>query len=508
MAINGNGANGVHNGGDPASGIDDDDPPFVKRLREELRSGKQPPSPPANVREPLRIRSFAEIDFDVGTEAWLVEDLLLTEEISMLHGPTNSGKTFLGLDLSLSIAAGGEWFGRKVTQGNVCYVAAEGGRRVDKRIAAWKRRRGYLRKGEALPFLLIAEPVDLCHAEAGDVERIIDAVRSMIGDAPLALIVIETINSVLNGGNENGPEDMGRLVAHIKRLRDVFHCAVLLIHHPSKSGPGSRGHYSLPCAVDTEFTIAKDEESGVATVTMTKQREAEKVEPFHFQLEVVELGHSTAGKPVTSCVISEADEPEKTGDRPRGIRPKLAPREQIALTQLTNAINIAGIEPHSGRQALRTDQALARILPGRRDSRQRKARHPAQGSRARHGTSYRLEIGRKLARRSVGAMTNSTAARKHDKWLVRVSEICPTLSHWAHCVFRPFGQPDTHLGSFRTRWCPRWPSGNKRREPVKRRSRADSPSARVGDRPWLTHLGLPAWPSKHRGYWISSANGN
>lgn len=345
MKANGNGyANGNgphHNGHGPDT--TDADPDFVKRLAAQLAEHPEIQHPrrddATDFRPPLRIRDFDEIDFDPDTETWLVEDLLLTGEVSLFHGPTNSGKTFFALDLSLHIAAERDWFGHKVAGGHVAYIAAEGGKRIDKRIAAWKQHHGYLRKGEKLPFSLISEPVDLCHVDAGDVERIIAAVCSKIGNGPLAVLTIETVNALMNGGNENGPEDMGRLVTNVRRLRDEFGCAVLLIHHPNQGGRGSRGHNSLPCAVDTEFDITKDEESDITTVTMIIQREAEKAAPFCFALEVVELGYSSAGKRVTSCVIVEADDPAEAA---RPAKAKLNSREQIALTQLVNAINTAG----------------------------------------------------------------------------------------------------------------------------------------------------------------------
>jgi hypothetical protein len=266
-----------------------------------------------DARSPLQLRDFHEIDFDPSSETWVIEDLLLPEQISLVHGPHNSGKTFLALDLSLSVAAGtGGWMGHQIREpGQVVYLASEAGKGIDKRIAAWKREHGY-RRGDLLPFSVITDTVDLCHPEVGDCQRIIDAINAKLHGKPLALLVIETVNNVLAGGNENGPEDMGALLNMIKRLRDELHCHVLLIHHPNKSGPGSRGHYSLPCAVDTEFAITRDDQSGVTSVKMTKQREAEKAETFAFQLRQVTLGHNRDGKAVTSCVVDEADPPDET----------------------------------------------------------------------------------------------------------------------------------------------------------------------------------------------------
>jgi hypothetical protein len=283
-------------------------------------------------RTPLTLRDFHEIDFDPSSETWLIEDLLLPQQVSLVHGPHNSGKTFMALDLCLSLAAGpGSWMGHKIREpGQVVYLASEAGKGTDKRIAAWKQEHGY-RRGDRLPFSVISEPVNLCDLEAGDCQRIVTAVNSHLAGKPLALLIIETVNSVLAGGNENSSEDMGALLTLVQQLRDELHCHVMLIHHPNKNGPGSRGHYSLPCAVDTEFAIDQDEESRVTTVKMTKQREAEKANTFAFQLRQVVLGYNRDGKAVTSCVVDEADPPDETKSKAEGGKGKGKRNPEAAL---------------------------------------------------------------------------------------------------------------------------------------------------------------------------------
>jgi hypothetical protein len=60
----------------------------------------------------------------------LIRGLLEREEISLTFGETGSCKTFFALDIGLHIAAGLDWFGRKVERGATIYVAAEAGRSI------------------------------------------------------------------------------------------------------------------------------------------------------------------------------------------------------------------------------------------------------------------------------------------------------------------------------------------------------------------------------------------
>jgi len=66
-----------------------------------------------------------------------VRGLLPSEGLAAVYGPSGSGKSFLIADLCFAIAAGlPDWFGRKVKQAPVIYVALEGSAGLRNRIAA------------------------------------------------------------------------------------------------------------------------------------------------------------------------------------------------------------------------------------------------------------------------------------------------------------------------------------------------------------------------------------
>jgi hypothetical protein len=70
----------------------------------------------------------------------LIEDLLDEGALSVIYGDSGSGKTFAALDMTFHVSAGLDWNGKKVKRGLAVYVAAEGGRRIKRRIAALKKR--------------------------------------------------------------------------------------------------------------------------------------------------------------------------------------------------------------------------------------------------------------------------------------------------------------------------------------------------------------------------------
>lgn len=262
----------------------------------------------------------------------LIKGLLDHEQISLIVGETGSGKTFFALDRDLHIAAGFDWFGRKVTQGGVVYLATEAGRSIENRVVAWRRE--HRLEHSEIPFAAITSPVDLCHAEAGDIELLVETIKR-VGFSSLVLLEIDTLNRAMAGGNENSPDDMGGYMNGIDRLRDQLRCHVSNIHHFGKDASrGSRGHNSLICAVDTEIQVTRDESAKTSTAAVTKQRDGIIGSKFHFHLRQTELGQDQDGDPVTSCVV----EPDDHGRAAHSTaKPKkLVGAAAVGLAQLKN----------------------------------------------------------------------------------------------------------------------------------------------------------------------------
>jgi hypothetical protein len=242
------------------------------------------------------------------TDAYIVKGVLAQEAMSVVYGPSNSGKTFFALDLAFSISAGIEWRGRRVRKAAVLYLAAEGGRGVVNRLAALHATHG----PDDLPFSLKRAGLDLLHDQA-DLQHVYDlarAVQSECEGLPL-VIVIDTLSRIMAGGDENSAADMTALIRNIDAIREATKAHVMLVHHTGKdTARGARGHSSLRAATDTEIEVqcAEDEE-GVQTraAMVTKQRDYQGGETFAFALRSVSLGVDQDGDEVTSCVLVDAD---------------------------------------------------------------------------------------------------------------------------------------------------------------------------------------------------------
>jgi hypothetical protein len=267
----------------------------------------------------------------------LVEGILTAGAMGVIYGESNSGKTYLALDLACAVARGVPWLNRRTTQGAAIYVAAEGARTIERRVRAYRKHHRLEGGAADFPLGIVKTALDLCtndldterlaaligeevpgkvrgmeqareqggaqaleqcdeaahapgampdaaHAPASETSGDPQADRQLQAPATprrcrrpsgrAALIVIDTLSRAIAGGNENASEDMGALVRNGDRLREITGAHVLWVHHCGKDAArGARGHSLLRAATDTEIEVTQERHSGLRTARVTKQRD-------------------------------------------------------------------------------------------------------------------------------------------------------------------------------------------------------------------------------------------
>lgn len=236
----------------------------------------------------------------------LVEDTITRGAMSVLYGESNTGKSFLALDIACAIANGTPWMNRRTEPGLVVYLAAEGNRTIKNRVRAYELANGTTTQN----LMIVLTSVNLLK-KPQDAAAVIKQVRMAAAERGRAveLIVGDTLSRLMAGGNENASEDMTSVVAVADRIREETGAHFMWVHHCGKdSAKGARGHSSLRAAVDTEIEIR--EEHGTRIIEFTKQRDlGSKNELLSFNLEQVVLGSGKWGRPVTSCVVRPGIDP-------------------------------------------------------------------------------------------------------------------------------------------------------------------------------------------------------
>ena len=242
--------------------------------------------------------------FEVPDE--LIEGLLIRNEISILYGDSNSGKTFLAIHMACAIARGVEWLGRKTEPGLVLYLATESPATVRLRVQAYEH---YNQCDVGYGFAIVQAPVNF-HNSAEDVLMVIQAIKEAEERTGLKtqMIVIDTLARVSAGANENSGEDMGAIMERMDMLKNSANAHLTIIHHAGKNqSAGARGWSGMRAHVDTELEV--EEKDNIRKVKITKQRGLPgKNEEIFFDLAIIQTGKTKWGKDASTCVVIDAQE--------------------------------------------------------------------------------------------------------------------------------------------------------------------------------------------------------
>lgn len=270
---------------------------------------------------------FQWITHENGTEPvlngnWLVKHVIPSDGLGVIFGRPGSGKTFAVMDIALHIASGRSWRGKKVRQAAVSYVSPEAGRKGQNRIIGWTR---HYSVQWPHGFRLSPVTIDL-RSDATDAEALIAGIKANQPDC--RLVVIDTLNRAMAGGEENSGEDMGRFVRLCDMIAQKLDVFVLVVHHSGKdAAKGSRGHSSLLGAVSLELEVRR-EQGHPGTIKVTKMRDGEDGAEYGFDIGMVHLGEDEDGEPVTTGISIETN--LEKAQRTKASEPKGAVQKIVA----------------------------------------------------------------------------------------------------------------------------------------------------------------------------------
>lgn len=270
---------------------------------------------------------------------WLIDDWLPSNGIAAVYGHPGCGKSFLTFHMAAHVAAGKPWAGRRVEQGLVVYVVAEGTTGARNRLFAM-RQAGEIAANA--PFAIVPTPIDM-QAESGDVKALIDTIHvlsDMKASRP-AMIVLDTLSKTFGAGKEN-TDDMVNYVNNCQRVASAFQCLTLVVHHRPKDQESKdlRGHSSLRGNVDTTILV---EAGDIKTATTLKQKDGEDHVQVRFKLHQVAIGKDRHGKDRTTCLVEITDETPT-----QSLFEGLNKSETKALQALCELIEKQQIDPETG----------------------------------------------------------------------------------------------------------------------------------------------------------------
>ena len=237
---------------------------------------------------------------------WLIKGWIPEKALVMAFGASNAGKSFVVLDMLLTMSTGlGSWHGFKAKKAKCLYLCGEGNYGFKKRVALWAQEHGISDLGD---FKVSKGPKRL--NEASDLAYVVEEIErsGMIPD----VIAIDTLNRHFSG-NENDAQEMGGFIESLQEIQQKYGCTIILIHHTGVSQEATdraRGSSALNAAVDVSICVFN--EDGYLTLRQTKQKDAEILPDLqvHLRGAVVDGWTDEDGEAVTSAVIESLAEKE------------------------------------------------------------------------------------------------------------------------------------------------------------------------------------------------------
>ena len=235
----------------------------------------------------FRITNRDEI-LDLPPPSWLVSPYLQVETCAVLTGGYSTYKSFIALDMALSVVSRPEqsvWDTQAT--GPVIFMLGEGRTGMGKRLVAWERHHGVKVDRNDILFVDPVPHVTMHTPEMRDalIKRLLE-----IGDG-YRMVVLDTLGRAMAGLNENGSEAAGSVSLMMAELRAGLGACILAIGHTRKdrvTGQGAtRGSGILENDADTVLTTEKTGEHRVL-LEVVKQKDAAEAEGLELCLHATQ----------------------------------------------------------------------------------------------------------------------------------------------------------------------------------------------------------------------------
>jgi AAA domain len=238
---------------------------------------------PPNAEQVLPVVRVFQIAEDEIAERWLVEELWCARAVGVIGGAPKCAKTWLGLDMALSVATGTPCLGKYAVPepGPVLiYLAEDALPVVRQRVDGMAKHRGLDLAGVEIH--VITAPVLRLDRDP-DRMRLLETTRRL---QPRLLLLDPLVR--LHSIDENNASEVAALLAYFRSLQRQFDVSVLLVHHTRKNaaggaaaGLGLRGSSDIHAFGDSNLYLRRGKEH---LVLSTEHRAAPASPPIHLTL--------------------------------------------------------------------------------------------------------------------------------------------------------------------------------------------------------------------------------
>ncbi len=210
----------------------------------------------------LPVVRIGQIPLEEQRPRWLVQELWGDSSVGVIGGAPKCSKTWLGLDLALSVASGTACLGRyAVPQPGpvLVYLAEDALPTVRQRVAGMARHRGL--DLAAVEIHVITAPTLRLDREPQQ-KRLFETARRL---QPRLLLLDPLVR--LHGLDENHAGEVAGLLAYFRSLQRELQVSVILVHHTRKNtaagvaaGQGLRGSSDIHAFGDSNLYLRRHKE--------------------------------------------------------------------------------------------------------------------------------------------------------------------------------------------------------------------------------------------------------
>lgn len=250
--------------------------------------------------------------------SYLIKGILPLKGVGLLAGQSRAGKTFLGIDMTLSIVYGCEFLGRKTRFGAALWFAPEGAGEIEDRVFAARRERFGDDSDSPIPFIwgenIAGTTVDdVCK----EIEAQIAVVKGECGVSdgmwpkhPLRVVVVDTLIAGFPIDDENNNAECGKLMKRLAMIGNAKDVLILVVTHFGKAaGTGVRGASALTAGADVILTCSASIDDTTGTVAgkrslaLAKSRRGGTGPLTQFKIASTIIGYDEDRDPVTAGYV-------------------------------------------------------------------------------------------------------------------------------------------------------------------------------------------------------------
>lgn len=186
---------------------------------------------------------IAEVD-KMDPPRYLVDEVIPEGDYGVLSADSKTGKTFVMMDLALSVASGTPWVNQFEVKkpGPVLIFVGEGGKRKIVR-----RMRAIARHKEIPDHQLLGLPIEVSERAPKLMnEAIMDELRQKVAELSPKLIIIDPLYLAASGANTASLTDMGNMLEKAQHIAQHVGASLIISHHNKKGGENTRDHDDEP----------------------------------------------------------------------------------------------------------------------------------------------------------------------------------------------------------------------------------------------------------------------